>query len=197
MKEKKAINVQIGNEIRKARELAGLTQEQFGEIMQLGTKNVSDIERGVVGISISTLKRICERLPVSSDTLLFGSDSLNDTSYLTENLREIVNSQRLPSVWGAREKRCYVFGGTAGAVTARTVCSSKRISKSNICSLCPIKPISLSGKEMMHFAFLFGEFTVPTTSGPVCPPVVGISNSPKMRGNHTMFPPGGHMGPPL
>ncbi len=49
----------------------------------------------------------------------------------------------------------------------------------------------------MHFAFLFGEFTVPTTSGPVCPPVVGISNSPKMRGNHTMFPPGGHMGPPL
>lgn len=37
MKEKKAINVQIGNEIRKARELAGLTQEQFGEIMQLGS----------------------------------------------------------------------------------------------------------------------------------------------------------------
>ena len=87
MKEKKAINVQIGNEIRKARELAGLTQEQCGEIMQLGTKNVSDIERGVVGISISTLKRICERLPVSSDTLLFGSDSLNDTSYLTEKLK--------------------------------------------------------------------------------------------------------------
>ena len=58
MREKKTINVQIGNEIRKARELAGLTQEQFGEIMQLGTKNVSDIERGVVGISISTLKRI-------------------------------------------------------------------------------------------------------------------------------------------
>lgn len=47
MREKKTINVQIGNEIRKARELAGLTQEQFGEIMQLGTKNVSDIERGV------------------------------------------------------------------------------------------------------------------------------------------------------
>ena len=87
MREKKTINVQIGNEIRKARELAGLTQEQFGEIMQLGTKNVSDIERGVVGISISTLKRICERLPVSSDTLLFGSDSLNDTSYLTEKLK--------------------------------------------------------------------------------------------------------------
>lgn len=44
MKEKKAINVQIGNEIRKARELAGLTQEQFGEIMQLGA--VSTIIRG-------------------------------------------------------------------------------------------------------------------------------------------------------
>ena len=31
MKEKKIINIQIGNEIRKARKRAGLTQEQFGE----------------------------------------------------------------------------------------------------------------------------------------------------------------------
>lgn len=55
--------------------------------MQLGTKNISDIERGVVGISVSTLKRICERLPVSSDTLLFGSEKQNDIAYLTEKLQ--------------------------------------------------------------------------------------------------------------
>lgn len=47
MREKKTINVQIGNEIRKARELAGLTQEQFGEIMQLGTKNVWQLFLGL------------------------------------------------------------------------------------------------------------------------------------------------------
>ena len=33
MREKKEINIHIGNEIRIARERAGLTQEQFGEIV--------------------------------------------------------------------------------------------------------------------------------------------------------------------
>ena len=38
MREKKPINIQIGGEIRVARERAGLTQEQFGELVSLGTK---------------------------------------------------------------------------------------------------------------------------------------------------------------
>ncbi len=38
MREKKDINIYIGNEIRIARERAGLTQEQFGEMVSLGTK---------------------------------------------------------------------------------------------------------------------------------------------------------------
>ena len=31
----------------------------------------------------------------------------------------------------------------------------------------------------------------------MCPPVVGITNLPKMGETCTMFPPGGHTGPPL
>lgn len=89
MKKKKEINIQIGNEIRKVREKAGLTQEQFGEMVSLGTKNVSDIERGVVGITVSTLKRICEKLPVSSDVILFGERKKNDVEYLTEQLKSL------------------------------------------------------------------------------------------------------------
>ncbi|MCO7138075.1 helix-turn-helix domain-containing protein [[Clostridium] leptum] len=56
MRDKKEINIHIGNEIRIARKRIGLTQQQFGEMVSLGTKNVSDIERGVAGITISTLK---------------------------------------------------------------------------------------------------------------------------------------------
>ena len=52
MRKKKEINIQVGNAIRTAREQAGLTQEQFGEIVALGAKNVSDIERGVAGVSV-------------------------------------------------------------------------------------------------------------------------------------------------
>ncbi len=38
MREKKEINIQIGNALRIARERTGLTQEQFGELVSLGTK---------------------------------------------------------------------------------------------------------------------------------------------------------------
>ena len=33
--------------------------------------------------------------------------------------------------------------------------------------------------------------------GPMCPPVVGIANSPEMAKKRTMFPMSGHIGPPL
>ena len=60
MREKKDINIYIGNEIRIARERAGLTQEQFGEMVSLGTKNISAIERGV---TVTYLAERLERLP--------------------------------------------------------------------------------------------------------------------------------------
>lgn len=72
MKEKKEINIRIGHNIKIARENANLTQEKFAEMVSLATKNLSDIERGVVGISISSLIRICEVLSISSDDILFG-----------------------------------------------------------------------------------------------------------------------------
>lgn len=93
MRERKEINVLLGERIRIAREKAGLTQEQFGALVSLGSKNVSDIERGLVGISISTLKRICEKLPVSSDQLLFGERESSEAAYLTERLKLLPKEQ--------------------------------------------------------------------------------------------------------
>lgn len=81
------------NAIRTAREQAGLTQEQFGEIVALGAKNVSDIERGVAGISISTLKNICQKLSISSDTILFGDCRKNDSTLLVERLERLSPDQ--------------------------------------------------------------------------------------------------------
>ena len=93
MREKKDINIQIGNAIRVARERAGLTQEQFGEMVSLGTKNVSDIERGVAGITVSTLKRICDKLSISSDSILFGDMGRNDIQLLTDRLERLSPEQ--------------------------------------------------------------------------------------------------------
>ena len=93
MRDKKAINIQIGNEIKAARERAGLTQEEFGELVSLGTKNVSDIERGVTGITISTLKRICEKLSISSDIIIFGDRDKNRAEYIAEKLENLPPEQ--------------------------------------------------------------------------------------------------------
>lgn len=93
MRPKKEINIQVGNAIRIARERAGLTQEQFGELVDLGTKNVSDVERGVTGITISTLKRICESLNISSDELLFADLEKTNVAFLFERLERLPPEQ--------------------------------------------------------------------------------------------------------
>ena len=75
MREKKEINIQIGEQIRLAREQGKLTQEQFAERIEVSPQYISDLERGVVGISIPTLKRACIALGTSSDRILFGTTS--------------------------------------------------------------------------------------------------------------------------
>ena len=93
MQQKKEINIQMGSRIRKARLQAGLTQEAFAELLNLGPKHISAIERGIVGLSMETLQNICQVLHVSADTLLFGdiekspADALSDLGgFLLKNL---------------------------------------------------------------------------------------------------------------
>ena len=73
MRVKKQINIEIGEQIKAAREQAGLTQEQLAERIDVSVQFVSDLERGVVGISLTTLKKLCMTLGISSDQILFGS----------------------------------------------------------------------------------------------------------------------------
>lgn len=93
MKIKKELSVQIGGEIRDARARAGLTQERLGGLLSLDTKNVSDIERGVVGVTTATLKRICERLAIPCDWLLFGNPEIDDAEYLVRRLERLPPAQ--------------------------------------------------------------------------------------------------------
>ncbi|MBQ9263995.1 MAG: helix-turn-helix transcriptional regulator [Clostridia bacterium] len=93
MDSKKEINISIGSNIKKAREKAGLTQEQLSEMIGIGPKSLSAVERGTVGISITTLQKICNILPVSSDSLIFGSDVQNDVKGLTQRLERLTPKQ--------------------------------------------------------------------------------------------------------
>lgn len=73
MQIKKDINIEIGKRLKYYREAAGLTQETFAEMLDLGVKHVSSMECGANGVSINTLINASIILSVPVDYLLFGS----------------------------------------------------------------------------------------------------------------------------
>lgn len=86
MQQKKELHIQMGSRIRKARLQAGLTQEAFAELLHLGSKHISAIERGMAGLSMETLQNICHVLHVSADTLLFGEIEKSPAEALCQRL---------------------------------------------------------------------------------------------------------------
>lgn len=93
MNEKKEINVLVGSNIKRERERAGYTQERFSELLGIGPKSLSAIERGAVGVSLTQLVRICKALSVSANTLLFENDPKNDVEDLTRRLERLTPEQ--------------------------------------------------------------------------------------------------------
>lgn len=89
MREKKEINVQIGERVRIAREQAKMTQEQLAESISVSTQYVSDLERGVVGASVQTIKNICESLNTTSDSLIFGTVDVNISTVIMEKCEKL------------------------------------------------------------------------------------------------------------
>lgn len=106
MKEKNPMNVEIGQRIKEAREGAGLTQDKFSELLGLGEKHISAIERGAVGVSVPALRRICTLLSISADTILFEKPDDSDQDAREEALRLLLGRlSRLPDdqFWNVKE----------------------------------------------------------------------------------------------
>ena len=90
MKEKKEIHIIVGQRIKSARKVADLTQEELAEQVGISPKFLSDIERGRVGMSITSLSRFCDVLHVSSDYLLARTDIKKQDNEL--NSTEVIAS---------------------------------------------------------------------------------------------------------
>ena len=93
MKDKKELNVLVGINIKREREKAGFTQDQFSEMLGIGSKSLSAIERGVVGISLSTLLKVCDILSVSTNTILKENCEKNNIQNITDQLERLTPSQ--------------------------------------------------------------------------------------------------------
>ena len=93
MRNKKEINIQIGEQVRIARESKKLTQEALSERIDGSPQYISDLERGVVGISLPTLKRMCQILGVSRDQLLFGHQTADRAKLLANLCASLTDAQ--------------------------------------------------------------------------------------------------------
>ena len=76
-KEKKEINVIVGENIRFYREQAGFSREKLAELVGVTPRFLADAELGFVGVSLTNIKRICEILGVSADRLLWKEENKN------------------------------------------------------------------------------------------------------------------------
>ncbi len=93
MDHKKEINVIVGANIKREREKAGYTQDQFSEMLGIGPKSLSSIERGVVGVSLTTLLKICEILHVSANVILLERTHKNDLEGILTQLEQLSPDQ--------------------------------------------------------------------------------------------------------
>ena len=90
---KKDLNVLVGANIKREREKAGFTQDRFSELLGIGSKSLSSIERGVVGVSLTTLLKICEILHISANVLLYEKTRENAVDSISFQLKKLSAEQ--------------------------------------------------------------------------------------------------------
>ena len=78
MRPKKEINRRVGANIQQAREQAHYTQEELSEMLSITPNHLSAMERGVSGVTLETLERLCRLFRVGADTQLCGETEQND-----------------------------------------------------------------------------------------------------------------------
>lgn len=67
--------LEIGNRIRNRREELHMTREQLAEKLDITPKFCADIEQGARGMSLKTLINVSRILYMSTDYILFGTES--------------------------------------------------------------------------------------------------------------------------
>ena len=67
----------MGNRLRKYRKQENLTQEKMAEILDVTIKHYSEVERGIIGLSVQKLLFISNYFGLSLDYLLKGESNDN------------------------------------------------------------------------------------------------------------------------
>ena len=87
--------VLTGERIRQARKAHRYTQAEVAEMINMSSKNFSQLERGMTGISISSLIALCKCLEVSSDYILFGAENSTQNSSVGILLSQLTEKEHI------------------------------------------------------------------------------------------------------
>ena len=86
-------NENIGKRVAQLRKQQHMSQAQLASKINSTSKHVSEIERGVTGISIDTQVLLGEHLHCSLDYLIKGNEYKSVDSFLPSNILKIFHSQ--------------------------------------------------------------------------------------------------------
>lgn len=91
---------QTGAFIQRRRREIGLTQEKLSEVLDCSLRHMVDIERGINGVSIEILLKLCDALRVTPNEILLPQNKTNcpDLAWLTEALKQLSPVQQKTAV---------------------------------------------------------------------------------------------------
>lgn len=90
---KKEINVEIGQRIWETRESRKMSREKLAELLGITPVFLACVEYGQKGVSLTTLKKMCEALQVSADYLLLGKESVTGNRTEAQALVDSIDPQ--------------------------------------------------------------------------------------------------------
>lgn len=82
----KKLNKEVGARLRVQREYLGLTREGVSDFIKISPQFLSEIERGVKGVSLEMLFKLCDGLKISADYILMGREEKSDVSRIVKIL---------------------------------------------------------------------------------------------------------------
>ncbi len=85
---------EIGQRIAARRRQCGYTQEQMAGMMDVSIQMVSNLERGMKSIRIENLVKLCQILDVSTDYILTGKQTYQDSYGLAERIAGLSTENR-------------------------------------------------------------------------------------------------------
>lgn len=85
--------MEIGQRIWKIRESRKMSREKLAELLNITPVFLACVEYGQKGVSLTTLKKMCETLQVSADYLLLGKESTAETRTEAQALVDSIDPQ--------------------------------------------------------------------------------------------------------